>query len=90
MFLRIVLTAVALLASAISAEPPKEKRLVADRTFHTLRSQRPWAREARTRMVESRLRQRVRATATATTPTAPVETTAPPTNVETKPAETAP
>jgi hypothetical protein len=85
MIFRTLLVTVALLGSAMAAEPTLEKRLAADRTFRTQRSVRPWAREARGRMTEAKLRQRVRATLVAPPATVPIDTGEPTVNVAKKP-----
>ena len=92
MICRTLLVAGALLGSAMAAEPTLEKRLVAERTFRTQRSVRPWAREARGRMTSAKLRQRVCATATLVEPaaTVPIDTVKPPVNVAKKPVVAAP
>ena len=90
MILRTILVIVAMLGSAMAAEPALERRLAADRTFRTQRSVRPWAREARGRMTGAKLRQRLRATLVEPAATAPIDTGEPPVNVAKKPVEAAP
>lgn len=90
MICRTFLVTIALLGSATAAEPALEKRLAADRAFRTQRSVRPWAQEARGRMTEAKLRQRVRATLVEPAPTVPIDTEEPPVNVAKKPVTAAP